>query len=67
MAADVRINEVDSSLTATDRSDLLSEKVMERIVTAVLARLSEKQKVDGEADRERNFGTPLRHDAGQGK
>ncbi|MCH8988039.1 MAG: hypothetical protein IIA92_04450 [Chloroflexi bacterium] len=66
MAADVRINEVDTALTATDVSDLLSQKAMDRIVNAVLVRVFEKLQIEGEAKRERNFGTPLRQGAGQG-
>ncbi len=66
MAADVRINQVDTDLTATDASALLSPKTLERIVEAVLARLSEKRQAEDEAERERSLGTLLRQDAERG-
>lgn len=66
MAADVRINQVDADLTATDASALLSPKTLECIVQAVLARLTKEKQAEDEAEQERNMGEPLRRDAGRG-
>jgi hypothetical protein len=56
MPVDVRINEVTTSVTATDPSAMLNPQVLERIVQAVLARLEARQRDERQAEQERSLG-----------
>lgn len=56
MPVDVRINEVTTSVTATDPSAMLNPQVLERIVQAVLARLEAKQRDERQTEQERSLG-----------
>lgn len=54
--ADVRINEVTTSVNVTDASALLSPQILERIVQAVIQRLEEQRRSEREAEKDRSLG-----------
>jgi hypothetical protein len=56
MPVDVRINEVTTSVTATDAAAMLNPQVLERIVEAVLARLEARRRDERQAEQERSLG-----------
>ncbi|NLS75688.1 MAG: hypothetical protein GXY76_00370 [Chloroflexi bacterium] len=57
MPLDVRINEVTTQVSVTDDAALLSPRVLERIIQAVLARLEAKQWDERLAQEERGLGS----------
>ncbi|NJN18638.1 MAG: hypothetical protein HC822_21470 [Oscillochloris sp.] len=58
--ADVRINEVSTSVNVTDASAMLTPQVLQRIVEAVLAQLAQKQRDDRLAEQDRKIGEDQR-------
>jgi hypothetical protein len=54
--ADVRINEVSTSVNVTDASALLTPQVLERIVQAVVQRLEAQRRDERLADEDRRLG-----------
>lgn len=53
--ADVRVNEVTSEVAVTDAAAFLSPETLERIVTAVVARLESKGRDDADIERDRTM------------
>jgi hypothetical protein len=54
--ADVRINEVSTSVNVTDASALLTPQMLERIVQAVVERLEAQRRDARLADEDRHLG-----------
>ncbi len=63
--ADIRINEVSTSVNVTDASSLLAPQVLERIVQAVLQRLEAQRRDERLAEEDRRFGGDDRRLAGE--